>query len=97
MPEYVGKTYLYLFPFLIGHGSARAARPVDASGGIHPDIDAHFYHLGRHRDSTAPDAIILNVMFLAVAILLFLAGGGTFTIDRIIKAGSSGKRSSARI
>jgi putative oxidoreductase len=97
MPNYLGKTYLYLFPFfelgmgllvLLGLWTRLAAFILSlmlisiiwAFSGIHDKVFP--YHP--------------NVMFLAVAILLFLAGGGTFTIDRIIKAGSSGKKSSAR-
>jgi flagellar biosynthesis protein FliQ len=36
-----------------------------------------------------------NVIFLSITLLLFLAGGGNFTVGRMLKAGSSGSKSSA--
>ncbi|HEY1684438.1 MAG TPA: DoxX family protein [Tepidisphaeraceae bacterium] len=94
MPSYIGKTYLYLFPiFELGMGllvllglwtrlaafilSLMLISIIWAFSGIHDKVFA--FHP--------------NVMFLAVALLLFLAGGGSFTLDRMIKAGSSSSKS----
>jgi putative oxidoreductase len=97
VPDYLGKTYLYLFPFfelgmgllvLLGLWTRLAAFILTLML-----ISIIWAITGIHQ---SPMPYHPNVMFLAVAILLFLAGGGTFTIDRIIKAGSSGSKSPAK-
>lgn len=94
LPEYLGKTYLYLFPFF------ELVMGVMVLLGLWTRLAAFILSLMLISIIWAvtgiwqpPMPFHPNVVFLSITLLLWFAGGGNFTIDRIIKAGSSGSKS----
>jgi thiosulfate dehydrogenase [quinone] large subunit len=97
LPDYVGKTYLYLLPFFeLSMGLLLILGLWTRLAGLITSLILISIIWAVTGVGAPPMPFHQNVIFLSVTLLLFLAGGGNFTIDRIIKSGMSGHKSSPR-
>lgn len=94
MPDYLGRTYLYLFPFFeLGMGILLVLGFWTRLAGLITSLMLISIIWAVTGVNQPPMPFHPNVIFLSITLLLFFAGGGSFTIDRIIKAGTSANKS----
>ncbi|HWB54709.1 MAG TPA: DoxX family protein [Tepidisphaeraceae bacterium] len=97
LPDYLGKSYLYLLPFFeLSMGALLIMGLWTRLAGLITSLIliSIIWAVTGISDPNLP--FHQNVIFLSVTLLLLFAGGGSFTVDRMIRSGMSGPKSSSR-